>query len=118
MERLIEALGPLLGARISVAAHGGLSVAVELDGGSGGSLVGRAAPWLPSLSERKDLTRTADNIAHLVHDALTEQWIGVVAVGPASPTVAAVGDVLSIRFFGPDDEPLPVVEVALDGQRA
>ena len=97
-------------------AHGGGGVAIALDGGNGGILASRVAPWLPSLSERRDLIRTADNVAHLVHGAVTEQWSGVAGIGPARPTVAAVGDVLTIRFFAPDGEPLPVVEVSLDGQ--
>ena len=117
MERLSDALSPLLGPRISLATHGGVGVAVELDGGIGGSVMSRAAPWLPSLSERKDLVRTASNIAHLVYVAVSERWSGVAGIGPASPTVAVVGDVLTIRFLATDGHPLPVVEVTMNGQR-
>lgn len=117
MERLCEALEPLLGPRMSVSAHGGKGVVVQFDGDGGGFVVARAAPWFPGLTERRDLIRTAGNVAHLVHGAVPEAWRDVTGIGPTGPSVTAAGDVLTIRFFAPDGEPLPVVKVALDGQR-
>ena len=117
MERLCEALEPLLGPRISLSAHGGKGVVVQLDGGSGGFMAARAAPWLPGLTERRDLIRTADNVAHVVHSAVSEQWGHETGIGPTSPSVAAAGDVVTIRFFGTTGEPLPVVELPLFGQQ-
>jgi hypothetical protein len=113
MERLCEALGSLLGPRISVEAHGGKGVLVQLDQGTGGSTMARAAPWLPSLTLRKDLIRTADNVAHVVHSAVFEEWSHQAGIGPTSPSVAAVEDVVTIRFFGTTGDPLPAVEVPL-----
>jgi hypothetical protein len=73
MERLCEALGSLLGPRVSVDAHGGRGVSVQLDQGAGGSMMAHVAPWLPSLTMRRDLIRTADNVAHVVHSAVSEE---------------------------------------------
>ncbi len=121
MERLCEALGPLLGPRISVEAHGGRCVVVQLhlDQGSGGSGMAYVAPWFPSLTVRRDLIRTAGSVAYAVHGDLLD-WAndGAVSagIGPTSPSVAAVGDVVTIRFFGTTGEPLPALEIPLLGQ--
>lgn len=116
MERLCEALGSLLQPRISVDARGGKGVLVQLDQGSGGSMMAHVAPWLPSLTMRRDLIRTAGNVAHVVHSAVSEKWGHQAGIGPTSPSVAAVGDVVTIRFFGTTGEPLPAVELPLVGQ--
>jgi len=103
-------LGP-----VSLTAHGGTGVVVKLDGGTGGTLAGHVAPWVPSLTERRDRIRTADNITHLVHGASSEQWSQVTGIGATSPSVTTAGDALVIRFFDTTGEPLPAVTLSLVG---
>ncbi len=115
LERVCAALQPLLGPRLSVEAVGGKGVVVQLDQGSGGTLAARAAPWLPGLTVRRDLVRTAGNVARVLHGAVPEKWRDIAGIGPRSPSVDAVADVVAIRFFGSRGEPLLAVEVSLSG---
>ncbi len=64
----------------------------------------------------RDLIRTAENVAHVVRGAVSEEWSDMAGIGPTSPSVAAVGDAVTIRFFGTTGEPLPAVEIPLPGQ--
>lgn len=115
MKRLCSALTPVLGPRISVSTHGAKGIVVQFDGGSGGSMVARAAPWLPGLSERRDFLRTAGNVAHAVQEGVPEEWAEVTGLGAVRPRVTAAGDVLTIRFYGGTGEPLLPVEVSMSG---
>ena len=118
MERLCEALDPLLGPHISVEAHGSAWISVQLDQGSGGSMLFRAAPWFPSLTVRRHLLQTARNVAERVHGSVSdEDWADLAGIGPTSPSVAVARDIVTIRFFGSNGEPLPAVEVSLVDQR-
>ncbi len=115
MARLCEALGRVVGPRITLEAHNGRGIAVLLDEGRGGSYLTRAAPWLPGPTSRRDLIRTARGVAEAVHGALSDEWAGAGAtsIGPSCPTVTPRGEAVAILYFGVNGEPLPVVEVPL-----
>lgn len=116
MARLCEALGRVVGPRVTLEAHGGrgIVVLVDVDGeGRGGAYMTRAAPWLPGPTSRTDLIRTARGVAEAVHDALSDEWAGTTSIGPSCPTVTPRGGAVAILYFGVNGEPLPVVEVPL-----
>jgi hypothetical protein len=113
IERLSEALVPLVGPRLSLEANGGKGVTVLLDGGKGGAAFTRAAPWLPGLTVSRDLTGTARGVAFAVHAAVTEFPPGTTSIGPQRATVTRSGGSIRLQFFGLGGEPLPVVEVPL-----
>ncbi len=117
LERFCNALQPLLGPRISVEAWGGTWLVVALDHGSGGSTAFRVAPCLPSLTVRRHLLQTARNAAEGVVGLVAEDLGGIAGIGPTSPSVAAVGDVVTIRYLGTTGEPLPAIELPLVGLR-
>ena len=106
-----------MGPRISVEAWGDTWLTVELDHGSSGSAGFRVAPWLPSLTVRRHLVQTARNAAEGVHGLVSEDWGAIAGIGTASPSVAAVGDVVTIRYLGSTGEPLPAIELPLVGLR-
>jgi hypothetical protein len=114
MARLCEALGPVVGPRITLEAHGGRGIAVLLDGGRGGTFATRAAPWFPSPTPRRDLIRTARGVAEAVHHALSEEWMmATTSIGPSRPSVTARETLVAIHFFGVNGEPLRVIEISL-----
>lgn len=114
MARLCEALGRVVGPRITLEAHGGRGIAVLLDEGRGGTYMTRAAPWLPGPTSRRDLIRTARGFAEAVHSALADEWAaGTTSIGPSCPTVTPRGGAVAVHYFGVNGEPLPVVEVPL-----
>jgi hypothetical protein len=112
MVRLCEVLGPVLGPHIDLEAHGGRGIVV-VDLSRGASYVTRAAPWLPGLTSRADLTRTARGVVDAIHNALSGELLDTANIGPSRPTVTSHGGAVAIRFFGLNGEPLPVVEVPL-----
>ncbi len=116
MERLCEALGPVVGPRITLETHGGRGIVVLVDvddeGRGGGAYMTRAATWVPAPTTRTDLIRTARGVAEAVHSALSEEWLrAATSIGPSRPRVDARGGNVAVRFFGAHGEPLPVVEV-------
>jgi hypothetical protein len=113
VERLGAALGPVLGPRLSVEVSGSAGVAVLLDGGRGGTVLTRAAPWLPRPGSA-DLLATARGVVDAAHLAATRQWPGSSPLGPRTPSVERTDGAVRIRLFGPGGEALPVVEVRLD----
>ena len=110
--RLCEALAPVVGPSITLEAHSGRGIAV-VDVSRGRTYVTRAAPWLPGLTSHSDLVRTARGVADAVHEALSEEWLDTASIGASRPTVTRRGGAVAIRFFGPDSESLPVVEIPL-----
>ncbi len=68
-------------------------------------------PGSPALTVRRHLVRTALNVVEGVHNSVSEEWSDIAGVGPNKPSVAAVGDAVTIRFFGTSGEPLPAVQV-------
>ena len=113
MERLFKALPPVMGSRLSLEAHGGKGIMVLVDGGKNGSMITRAAPWLPGFTVARDLTQTARGVANAVTCAATEFPPGTTSIGGRSPTVTRAKGKLRLQFFGLSGEPLPVVEVPL-----
>ena len=113
MSALCDALGPIVGPRLSLEALGGRGVAMSLDGGAGGTAVTRAAPWLPAVSLARDLRRTAQGVAAAVHWMAMELGPGLTRLGPSTPQITSDRDRVRVQFFGLDGEPLPIVEVPL-----
>jgi uncharacterized protein (UPF0218 family) len=66
---------------------------------------------------RRHLVQTARNAAEGVHGLVSEDWGAVAGIGPTSPSVAAVGDVVTIRYLGTTGEPLSAIELPLVGLR-
>ncbi len=110
--RLCEALGPVVGPRIALEAHGGRGILV-VDLSRGATYMTRAAPWVPGPTSRTDLIRTARGVVDAVHDALSSEWLDTASIGPSRPTVTPRGGAVAIRFFGLNGEPLPAVQVPL-----
>lgn len=113
MAQLCASLGTLAGPRLSLEPYGGKGIAVLLDGGRGGAILTRAAPWLPGMTVRRDLTATTRGVADALHSAVRNEWVGVINIGSGRPRVTSRGNTVALQFFGVAGEPLPVVEVQL-----
>jgi hypothetical protein len=112
MIRLCEAISQISGPSFSVEAHDGRGVAVLRDGGRGGVVVRRAAPWVPSISSDRDAVRTVQGVVEAIHTALTD-WPGSTVVGEREPIVTADGDTVTIVFYAANGERLPPIDVVV-----